>query len=408
MWLSSSEAIARLGVKKETLYSYVSRGLIRSEPGEGRQHRFRRDDVERLAKQGRKTRRGADSRVVVESAVSVVEDGRLLYRGIDATELAGSQPFEAVSSMLWDAPHDPAAWATPVAWRKPLATTWSASPPSALPLDRLMLAGATMAAIDGHRPPGDRDALAQGAARFVSALADSLGSPPRGGHRPGSGGSGPPIATRVARNLAGRRPPTKLVRLVDSALVLVADHGLATPTLAARLVASVGGDLYTSALAGCCAMRGSAPGAAALAVERLLRESALGDPARVVDERVGQPAPVPGVGHPLYPGHDPRAAYLLAELQSAYEDAPAMAVVRRLADALAAVGQPAPNIDFALGALSYVAELRPGASEAIFTLGRMAGFVAHCIEQYGSGTRYRLNAVYVGPGPAAPVSAVDT
>jgi citrate synthase len=205
----------------------------------------------------------------------------------------------------------------------------------------------------------------------------------------------------VARNLSDRSPSDELVRLVDLALVLVADHGLAAPTMAARLVASVGADLHAAVLAGCCAMRGSAPGATALAVEELLGESPASKPAVLVAARLERGEPVPGVGHPLYPDHDPRAAHLLRELRGSYDGHPALDVVTGLADALTAAGQPAPNLDFALGALSYVARLRRGAGEAIFTLGRVAGFIAHCMEQYASATRYRLNAVYVGPGPTS-------
>ena len=53
-WLTTAEAAARLGVKPQTLYAYVSRGLLRSErvPG-SRQSRFAVADVERLAGQGR-------------------------------------------------------------------------------------------------------------------------------------------------------------------------------------------------------------------------------------------------------------------------------------------------------------------------------------------------------------------
>jgi citrate synthase len=345
MWISSREAIARLGIKRETLYAYVSRGLVRSEPGEGRARRFRRDDVERLARQGRNSPRDPGASLVVESAVSVIEHGRLLYRGIDVTELAGSQSFESVSALLWDRDVDPWSWSTSGPWARALATTSAASPAGALPLERLMLAVATIATIDAHHFDGDLDAVVERAPRVVAALADSLGPLSRA-RRAG----GAPIAERVARNLSDRSPSDELVRLVDLALVLVADHGLAAPTMAARLVASVGADLHAAVLAGCCAMRGSAPGATALAVEELLGESPASKPAVLVAARLERGEPVPGIGHPLYPDHDPRAAHLLRELRGSYDGHPALDVVTGLADALTAAGQPAPNLDFALGA----------------------------------------------------------
>ncbi|HEY8524651.1 MAG TPA: citrate/2-methylcitrate synthase [Acidimicrobiales bacterium] len=412
--MSSAEAAARLGVKRETLYSYVSRGLIRSEPGEGRRRRFRRDDVERVALQGRKADRQAGTSLVMESSVSVVEHGRLLYRGVDAAELAATQPFESVAGLLWDDVDGEADWDAPASWGAPAAALAAQSswPADALPRERLMLAATTLSIAHGQQMERTRAAVLQHAGPFVSALVDALDA------GPGRVRSGPAaaeadtdaeaaIAARVAEALCGRTPPAALVHLVNSALILVADHGLATPTLTARLVASVGADMYTAVLAGCCAMHGSAPGASALAVEQLLRDAARGDPRRVVAERLERGEPLPGVGHPVYPERDPRAAHLLAELRHRYPDQTAMQTVTDVEHAMAAAGQPAPNVDFALAALCYVTRLRPGASEAIFTLGRIAGFIAHCIEQYASNERYRLNAVYVGPGPAPPPMATN-
>ena len=48
-FLTGEEAAATLGIKRETLYAYVSRGVLRSyRQGIKRQRLYRRSDVERL------------------------------------------------------------------------------------------------------------------------------------------------------------------------------------------------------------------------------------------------------------------------------------------------------------------------------------------------------------------------
>ena len=93
-WLSSEEALGRLGVRAQTLYAYVSRGRVRAEPDpqEPRRSRYRASDVAALAQRKARGRKAADVAVgaiawgepVLASAITTVRDGRLYYRGEDA------------------------------------------------------------------------------------------------------------------------------------------------------------------------------------------------------------------------------------------------------------------------------------------------------------------------------------
>src|SRR5690242_9232219 len=110
-WLSAAEAARRLGVKRETLYAYVSRGLIRSAPGSGatRRRRYAREDVERARRRGEDRRDPAVIAThalnlgspVLESAITLIEGGRLHYRGYDAVELSRSRSIAEVASLIW-------------------------------------------------------------------------------------------------------------------------------------------------------------------------------------------------------------------------------------------------------------------------------------------------------------------
>src|SRR4051812_39646175 len=108
--LSADEAARRLGVRRATLYSYVSRGLVRSEPGtQPRERCYRQEDVDRLLSR-RDTRRHPERAAqealhwgapVLESALTLIRDGRVSYRGRDAIELARGRRLEEVAALLW-------------------------------------------------------------------------------------------------------------------------------------------------------------------------------------------------------------------------------------------------------------------------------------------------------------------
>jgi len=116
--LTAEEAARRLGVSRRTLYAYVSRGLVSSEPGPGpsRARRYRTAAVDAvLAARERRTDRtlaAHDSLYwglpVLDSALTLIDDGRLYYRGRDVIALSRRASFEAVAWLLWDGPGDPA------------------------------------------------------------------------------------------------------------------------------------------------------------------------------------------------------------------------------------------------------------------------------------------------------------
>ena len=100
--LRARDAAVRLGVKLDTLYAYVSRGLLRSVavPGSRERH-YRADDVERF-RIARGVERGRDALVpVIDSAICLIEGGRFFYRGHDALRLAESASLEEVADLLW-------------------------------------------------------------------------------------------------------------------------------------------------------------------------------------------------------------------------------------------------------------------------------------------------------------------
>src|SRR5436305_1899955 len=103
--LTAQQAARRLGVKVDTVYAYVSRGVLASRKApDGRASLFDAADVEALARRGRprRTTRPAALDFAIETSVtSLTADGRLSYRGFEVTHLAKVATFEQAAELLW-------------------------------------------------------------------------------------------------------------------------------------------------------------------------------------------------------------------------------------------------------------------------------------------------------------------
>ena len=103
-YLTAKEAAQALGVNLQTLYVYVGRKGIRSQPIPGtRQRRYWRVDIERLCRKGSESTPSIPANLADESEITFITDTDLFYRGHSVTELAQSASFEEVASLLWAA-----------------------------------------------------------------------------------------------------------------------------------------------------------------------------------------------------------------------------------------------------------------------------------------------------------------
>lgn len=398
-YLSSAEAAAALGVSRQTLYAYVSRGLLSAQSdGAARESRYLEEEVARLATQrtrGRKPKEVAKATLswglpVLESAITLIEDGRLYYRGRDAVALAQSQSVEDVAALLWNCEVRQAfgaAEVTVVAAHPAYAGTLRhfagrRAEESLLPL--FTIASDDAATAQWQTSP---ERTAEGSGALMRLLAASLL-----GTRP----SPAPLHEQCAKAWKLDAHGAALVRM---ALVLCADHELNASSFTARCVASTGTSLRASVIAGLAALTGGKHGGATARVEALLDE--IGDDRKTdlpaaLQRRLARGDDLPGFGHHLYPDGDVRANALLAEV-----------LPHRLAwrEIIAAshglIGQHA-SVDFALVALRRHLQLPVGAAFGLFALGRGMGWIAQALEQRASGELIRPRAAYTGPRPTPP------
>jgi citrate synthase len=395
-WLSATEATARLGVKPQTLYAYVSRGLIRRErPAGSRTSRYARRDVERLAGHGRARPGRAGPEIVVDQAITALDPaGHLAYRGWDATRAAVDAHYEQVAAWLWGTTFGPTDHWTADPAGVATAREVQAALPAATPLpDRLRVAVAALRPGDPLRDDRRVAAVGARAGTLLATLVEAL-PPVDPRDAPSSTGS---LARRLWTRVSPLEPMTRRVRALDRALSLLADHELATSTLAVRVAASAWADPYLLLLTGLATAGGPLHGGASEFVRALLRDAIATDAETAVGRALRDDQRVPGFGHTVYEGPDPRAPVLLEAVEASRPPRDVWRAASGVLDVMKGVGGPYANVDFALGVLAEAMRMGDGAGEAIFAIARSAGWIAHGLEEYQHRLRYRIRATYTGP-----------
>src|SRR5579875_2169557 len=150
--LSTAEAARRLGVRRETVYAYVSRGLLERHPASGHHHSlFSAGAVARLISRARRPGRSGALEVVVDTEITHLDPaGRLSLRGHDAISLARFDTFEQVAGLLWQG--DPGApWTLPPVDARLVRTLVTALPESATANERILIAVTAAASADAQR-----------------------------------------------------------------------------------------------------------------------------------------------------------------------------------------------------------------------------------------------------------------
>jgi citrate synthase len=398
-YLTAQQAADSLGVTRATLYAYASRGQLRSEarPGRPKERRYYREDVERL-QQRKEVRRDPNAAAarglqwggpVLESGITLIQDGRYYYRGQDAVRLAATASVEQVAALLW---------AVEETERERLFEQPCALSPRLLaqirtctkdPFAQLQIALSVAATVDVASYDRRPVALQQTGARILRLLTQVLTR--RADRR-----------ELVHRSLQAAWAPKagRVGDVIRTVLVLCADHELNVSAFTARCAASAGASPYDVVSAAMATLKGYKHGGAAERVLPLLAASGTPKGARaVVANRLRRGDGVPGFGHPLYPAGDPRAVLLL-RLAHASGNEVEWRPIRNLWRAGSELLHDVPNLDFGLAAVTRTYVLPDQAPRLLFALGRTIGWMAHAMEEYASGRLIRPRARYIGPAPA--------
>jgi citrate synthase len=330
---------------------------------------------------------------VLDSALTLITKDHIYYRGRDAVELATTHSVEEVAALMW----------TGDLTAKIDSLEQRTDQPGAFP--RLM---AARSQLQGVSIMGQFQALLPLAA-FDDLAAYDL--------QPAAvietGGRILRLMTAIAtgreildgRIVAALRESwvpddAQAAELLNASLILCADHELNVSSFSARCIASAAATPYQVVIGGLAALQGAKHGRMADRVIWLLKE--VGHPTqarKVIGERLKRGEPIPGFGHPLYAGADPRARYLFEQVTTYYAHLPEIELILRVVKEAESLLGKFPTIDFGLVAVASALQLPLDRAIILFSLGRTIGWIGHALETYQSGRIIRPRARYVGQLP---------
>lgn len=395
-YISAEEAAALLGVSVTTLYAYVSRKGLRSQPVPGsRSRRYWRDDVDRLRRKGRQPA-FAPGELQRESRITLLTEHGPYYRGRSAAELAETWSIEAVAALLWDVEEDKAFTA-----RAPRCSPRFAERDALLAgeaaVDRAVAHLPFLEHANAHAHDLTPIGMARSGAdilRWLTAIFLRRPEP-----------SVQPIHEQFGAALRLEPAVTDLVRRL---LILGADHGFEEGTYAVRAVASTGVTPWRSVAAGLMIHAGrSSKFGHSLAARQFVAETIeAADPEEPIARRMREHEPLPGFESRLYAGGDPRARVLVDYCDAALGDDPAYARFRHalryaedVLDRQPAFSLLSAFVTARIGLAGDAALRGPSATQSPFLIGRAIGWIAHASEQYQLGEAGRREQVYKGPLP---------
>jgi citrate synthase len=267
------------------------------------------------------------------------------------------------------------------------------------PTDRLRVAAVAAGAADPLRFDLSEQSVLGTARTLIPTLVAAVGPVVTPDRDEGS------LAHRLWVRLTGRPADEASLRVLDTALALLIDHDLAASTLAVRVAASSRAHAYAAVSTGLGVLDGPLHGAASgLAHRMLLAVLDEGDAAPVIAEELRAGRRIPGIGHRIYTGEDPRARTLFALLEDVPRAAPALAAARDVVATAARHTGLHANVDLALAAFTASSGMSSAAGETIFAVARTAGWIAHALEEYAERPlRMRPSGTYAGPQPPQPL-----
>lgn len=406
-FVTAREATQLLKVKPQTLYTYVSRGLVRSiGQSDSKEKLYLREDLTRLKQRGDpRAAYGASpdpaqrwGQPVIGTAITELTQDGPSYRGELAVDLARhGRSFEAVAELLWSGVQhaEPLVWETdPVPARLGMQLNTLAGGQSPRPMARIFaLATTLLVAAEPTANELRRGTTIPAARQLILTLTGCLGYLARQSSfrlpRPDRS-----VAENAALALTGASD-ARIVRALNAAFIVCADHELSAATFAARIAASAGAELRECVVAALATHSGAALAGGCDRVEDLIAAAEDdGDlRARVAAlERDG--ARAAGASAHVYPKGDPRARFLLGVARGlASPTERAQRAARFAADAEERLALK-PSIEVGLVALCSALDLPPRSAGAIWTVGRCAGWIAHVMEQRLAGYELRPRGRY--------------
>jgi len=356
---------------------------------------------------------------VTESSISYVDGkrGHLEYRGIDIEELAENSTFEEICHLLLygnlPAKHEldelDAELRSHRRIKYRIIDMIKCFPDSTHPMDALQSAVAALGMFylppNADRTCSDPQAARSACVRLIAKVPTIVAAHARmrNGDEPVVPRDDLSHAANFLYMLTGEEPDPLMVRIMDVAFIVHAEHTLNASTFSAMVTASTLADPYTVISSAVGTLSGPLHGGANEEVLDMLDEIGSYDRAEAyLHEKLENKEKITGLGHRVYKTKDPRATllqHLYDELSKKYGADPTYEIAKHIEElsqgTLGAKGV-CPNVDFYSGIVYRKMGIDTDLFTPIFAIARVAGWLAHWLEKLGKSRIYRPMQIYVG------------
>src|SRR5580700_10882303 len=364
-----------------------------------------------------KPSKGLADVVAASTALSDIDGqaGRLFYRGYDIHQLAGSSTFEEIAYLLQRGSAPSAGelngYRAELAAGRTLGKLVSSVLPqiaaSQGPMEAMRSLVSLASADDPDESSNAAAANERKAARLTAQQPILVAAyhAAREGRECVPADPGLSLAANFLLQLRGAPPSARDAEILDTCLVLHADHTMNASTFAARVCAATLSDMHSAVVAAIGTLKGPLHGGANEQVMRGLEaiRAQGGDPVEAVashvTDRLRLGDKIMGFGHRVYKTEDPRAAHLRqmsAELAGAAGDDTFYRMSRRMEEVVFAEKGLYPNVDFYAATVYHYLGIPTDLFTPVFSASRMAGWTAHIIEQHADNRLIRPDSEYVG------------
>lgn len=355
--------------------------------------------------------KGLEGVVACTTKVSFIVGDHLNYRGYTIDDLAANSTFEEVTYLLWNdkLPTVQQLQAFSSELHKEMALNpefikvLKAIPTNVHPMAWLRTAVSLMAHWDTDANDNSSAANLRKSVRLTAKMGTLLCAfdAIRKGHEPVV-----PVAEKsLAWNMmymlgGGKEPNAEYVKVMDTCLILHADHELNCSAFATRVTASSLSDLHSAIVSAIGALKGSLHGGANEQVILMLQKIGNMEKAQqFVKDALEAKEKVMGIGHRVYKNGDPRARILrgiseklthLAGIHHMYQ------MSTLIDDTMYKEKGLMPNVDFYSATVYFSMGIPTDLFTPIFAASRISGWCAHAFEQYANNRIYRPRGKWAG------------
>ena len=337
-------------------------------------------------------------------------DGILIYQGYDVHDLAENSTFEETVYLLWNGrlpkqdELDNLKSELRSHYELPteLLVFMKHFPHDAAPMDVLRTCISTLAFYDKEGTKTDVSSATKAAIRITSQLPTIVAAWERirNGNEPVQPDSGVDIAENFLYMMRGEKPDPSEAKMLDTCLILHADHGFNASTFTTRVISGTLADMYGAVVGGIAALAGPLHGGANTAVMKALKE--IGSVENVepwLDDMLANKRKVMGIGHAVYKTEDPRATWLRKfseKMGGVTGETKWFEMSHKLEGLMKEKKGLNPNVDFYSASTYYMMGIPMDLYTPIFAISRISGWTGHILEQFANNKLIRPRAEYIG------------